>query len=683
MGDNLRDLICEKFLGGKLKDRPLNAVADMAANEVGRAEFQMHIHELFDPFMPADYHLLIPKFRWRAIVTTNFDLLIERTYENAPERRQNLVKTVKDADKLDTRVNKQTNPLAFYKLHGCIEFSNDLDIPLILGNDSYVHYDRKRTRLYNRFRDLGFEYPFIFAGYSISDPHIQRILFDLTDPSIGRPPFYLASPRIVDIEKRYWGQHRVVVVDTTFENFLRSIDQTIPDVATAIPIDVGGGELSIRQHYRIANATEPSSVAGYLSTDATHVHSALTAPYQNADQFYRGYDNGWSCILQKLDADRSFADSVLVDAVLLDEESRVTAELFMLKGPGGNGKTVSLKRIAWESGVTYNQLVLYLTSPAGLRIEPIAEIYRLTGKRIFLFVDRVALVRQELLELLRESKSKSIPMTIVGAERNNEWNIYCEQLEPFVRQEFPVRYLNEREIAGLLDLLEQHSALGLLKHRTPEERLFAFTKQAGRQLLVALHEATLGIPFEDIVFDEFRRIEPAAARSLYLDICALHQFGAPLRSGLISRVSGIRFEQFKTEFIQPLENLVRVSTDIHSRDIYYQSRHHHVAELVFNRVLPTPEEKFDHLVRMLTAINVDYSSDRETFSRLIRGRSLAAIFPNVDLGRLFYDHAQKAAPDDPFVFHQQAVFEMRHPGGELALAERAAARAFELKTPKP
>ena len=33
MGDDLRALICEKFLGGKLKDRPLNAVADMAANE--------------------------------------------------------------------------------------------------------------------------------------------------------------------------------------------------------------------------------------------------------------------------------------------------------------------------------------------------------------------------------------------------------------------------------------------------------------------------------------------------------------------------------------------------------------------------------------------------------------------------------------------------------------------------
>jgi hypothetical protein len=150
-------------------------------------------------------------------------------------------------------------------------------------------------------------------------------------------------------------------------------------------------------------------------------------------------------------------------------------------------------------------------------------------------------VRNELRDLLTTARAQSVPITVVGAERDNEWNIYCEQLEPFVRQEFPVRYLNEREIEDLIGLLERHNALGLLKDRAPEDRVYAFTHSAERQLLVALHEATLGIPFEEIVVDEFLRIEPAVARSLYLDICALHQFGAPVRAGLLSRASGIGF----------------------------------------------------------------------------------------------------------------------------------------------
>ncbi len=679
-GDLLRDLICDKFLGGKLKQRPLNAVADMAASEAGLAAFQLYIRDLFVPYMPADFHLLIPSFRWRAIATTNFDLVVERAYDHAPNKLQNLVKTVKDGDSFDIRLNKEINPVAFYKLHGCIDCYSDLDIPIILGNEQYTRYETNRTHFYDRFRDLGREYPVIFAGYSISDLHIQRILFDLTDPSIGRPPFYFISPDLTDVEVRYWAGHKVHVTDATFEDFLRTLDQTIPTTARAIPIELGGGGLSIRKHYRTANAKERPSLVSYLTSDATHIHSGLTAPRQNPETFYRGYDNGWGCILQNLDVRRAFSDSVLIDAVLLDEEDRQTTELFMLKGPGGNGKSVSLKRIAWEASVTYEKLALYPISPAGLRIDPLIEINHLTGKRIFLFVDRVALVRNELRELLQASRSQSVPLSIVGAERDNEWNIYCEHLEPFLRQEFPVRYLNEREIEGLLSLLERHNALGLLKNLTFEDRVRNFIEAAERQLLVALHEATLGVPFVDILVDEFLRIEPPVARNMYLDICALHQFDAPVRAGLISRATGIGFEQFKTEFVQPLENVVHVVNDAHNGDVYYRSRHQHVAEIVFNKMLSNPEDRFDLLARLLKAINVDYSSDRETFSRLIKGRGIADIFPNIDLGRLFYDCVQAAVPNDPFVFHQRSVFEMRHLNGSLEKAAAAAGHAFELNS---
>ena len=226
-GDHLRNLICDKFLGGELKQKSLTAVASMAASEVGLFAFQEYIHELFLPFEPADFHLSIPEFRWRAIATTNFDLIIEKTYENTQTPLQHLVKVVKDGDNFDKRLNKETDPVGFYKLHGCIESYNDSEIPLILGNEQYANHAKNRVRLYNRFRDLGHEYPIVFVGYSISDPHIQQILFDLTDPSIVRPPFYLISPGITDLEARYWMGNKIYTVRATFQDFLRSRLKTI------------------------------------------------------------------------------------------------------------------------------------------------------------------------------------------------------------------------------------------------------------------------------------------------------------------------------------------------------------------------------------------------------------------------------------------------------------------------
>lgn len=183
----LRDLICDKFLGGKLKKESLSFVASLATNEAGISEFQRYIRDLLLPFEPSDFHLLIPRFRWRAIVTTNLDLIVERAYDRTEKTLQNLVKTVKDGDNFDTRLNKETDPVGFFKLHGCIAHSTDSDIPFVLGNEQYASYKNNRTRFYNRFRDLGHEYPVIFAGYSISDPHIQELLFDLSDSKTSRP----------------------------------------------------------------------------------------------------------------------------------------------------------------------------------------------------------------------------------------------------------------------------------------------------------------------------------------------------------------------------------------------------------------------------------------------------------------------------------------------------------------
>ena len=82
-GGMLRDMICDQYLGGTLKDRPLTFISAMVANEVGLAAFQLFIRDTFLPFEPAPFHQLIPMFRWRAIATTNFDLIVERAYPTA------------------------------------------------------------------------------------------------------------------------------------------------------------------------------------------------------------------------------------------------------------------------------------------------------------------------------------------------------------------------------------------------------------------------------------------------------------------------------------------------------------------------------------------------------------------------------------------------------------------------
>jgi tetratricopeptide (TPR) repeat protein len=202
-----------------------------------------------------------------------------------------------------------------------------------------------------------------------------------------------------------------------------------------------------------------------------------------------------------------------------------------------------------------------------------------------------------------------------------------------------------------------------------QERLDAFVKRAERQLLVALHETTLGRPFEEIVLDEYKGISPEEARLLYLDVCALNRLGVAVRAALISRVGGIRFEEFKSRFFSPLEHVLMTRKDKYTGDMMYVARHQHVAELVFQQVLVDPEERFNVLLRLLKGLNLDYACDSSAFRQLIRGRIVTETFSQ-ELGRRFYDAAREVAAEDPYLLQQRAIFEMNHEGGSLELAKR-------------
>ena len=232
-------------------------------------------------------------------------------------------------------------------------------------------------------------------------------------------------------------------------------------------------------------------------------------------------------------------------------------------------------------------------------------------------------------------------------------------------------------------MLEKNHALFRLESLDPSERKDAFTERAGRQLLVALHEATLGKPFEDIIADEFEEVQPELARLMYLGICFLHQFDVPVRAGIISRIYGVNFTEFQERFFAPLETLVSARYDWRSRDYIYVTRHPHIAELVVQRFIPRSDSRLDKALEVINALNVDYDPDQKAFRHLTRGKVLADQFPDSAMVDALYAAASQQVGEDPYLLQQIAVYEMNRPNGNLAKAADHLARASALAPNNP
>jgi hypothetical protein len=95
-GQELSDLIAEKFLGDHYKGKNLSLVAELAISESSLFELQNFVYEVISPFRPSEYHLKIAQFPWNAIFTTNYDFIIEEVYRQNKKKVQQIYPVVRN-----------------------------------------------------------------------------------------------------------------------------------------------------------------------------------------------------------------------------------------------------------------------------------------------------------------------------------------------------------------------------------------------------------------------------------------------------------------------------------------------------------------------------------------------------------------------------------------------------------
>ena len=225
-GTQLSQMLSDRFLGSKYASEPLAFVAELAISESNLSAVQDFIREVFIDYKPADFHLLLPTFCWRGIVTTNYDLVVEQAYNSCKNKAQRIVSFVSNKDRVDDLL-KSRDDLPFLKIHGCITRTSDPDIPLILTPDQYITHRNGRSRLFDMAEGWGYEYPIVFIGHGLQDSDVRYMLLKLAKMESFRPRYYLIKPLASDEEVRLWESKRISVLNGGFKDFLMALDSEI------------------------------------------------------------------------------------------------------------------------------------------------------------------------------------------------------------------------------------------------------------------------------------------------------------------------------------------------------------------------------------------------------------------------------------------------------------------------
>ena len=172
----------------------------------------------------------LTRYPWKAIYTTNYDDFLERAYvqsQNSGLTNYSCSRITKISD-LEKRASPQAIPVI--KLHGCIQ--EGIGAQVISSSDyMQLYLDLNRQALLQRLSTDVMQYCIVFAGYSMNDAHIAKILYDANKAkSPLKVKGYLVSPKKdvtweADYEKMILDKFHLELIRCTFEDFLTELSR--------------------------------------------------------------------------------------------------------------------------------------------------------------------------------------------------------------------------------------------------------------------------------------------------------------------------------------------------------------------------------------------------------------------------------------------------------------------------
>jgi tetratricopeptide (TPR) repeat protein len=670
-GTQLAREMAEHFLGN-YQDWPLALTAAYAEALASRPEVEQFVRDRLKGLMPSEALLKLSEIPWKAIYTTNYDLLIEDAYAANGARVRQVHPIYADRDRLRDLTR---NEIPLYKVHGCISrIGTDSGRLVLTGEDNALAREMRR-RLFVRLGEDMSEYTVLYIGYGRQDPQFEQLLGEVFSALGGTnnvPRSFALEPEFQDFERMLWESKNIALIDAKAEEYIPWLQRETSALSTERERRV----LSLPGI--LPDGASPSEeTVELVRKNFELVREELGKGASEFESFFKGNRPTWGQIGAGCDSKREIADEITLE--LIRQREMTGPQLVLINAEAGAGKTTLLRRVAADLTVVWDLPVLNLRELGSLEFEVIDSLARLMDQRLYVCVDEAHDRVREMSGIVTRARRGAISVTFICSARANEWAERANQFPLPPVTTFDLEYLTEAEIDDLLLKLDEFDALGVLAALSPPQRRAELRGPAERQLLVALREATEGTSFDRIIQNEFDSIPSREAQDAYLFICAVYQARVPLRAGVLRRLTDIPFEEFDDRLLAPTQRIIVEESENGSTS--YRARHRVIAQIVVDYKLPAAADRLAVLKRILSLLDIGYEEDLQAYRRISHNRELVEYLGTYDLKIQFYQACREVDPRDAIVAQHWAILAMDN--GRFGLAESLLTEAQRLAPRDP
>lgn len=655
-----RELITHFNLGSDSDD--LAKISQLVEIRKGRTELETFLKKRLANLEPDESLRWLFTQRWKAIYTTNYDSSIIRGYEIVTEPKQNPVPFHLTSS---VRTYDERFEVPVYYLHGMLYGTENPKI--IVTESDYSVFREHRKMLFELLKKDFVTSNILYVGYSNRDGNWKLIYDEIAAeyyPS-KMPRSYRIDPFADPTDVEILKSKNIETLSCQYEDFRIAADEALKDVKDTMPDRLEALKKNVPPQLLEAFEKNPAPIVRLLSS-WTYVDLVPFHETPNLREFLVGDRPNWGLVAARNFFERDIEEEVYDELIdyATSESSKVHSAIVL--APAGYGVTTLLMSVASRLIKERAGHVFFLKPGMHLLEGDVEFIATNFDGKVFIVIDNAADSIDSLSSSFTILKDRKKSVMFLMGERTNEWRQGLGRIYP---KEFAIEPLSDPEINRLLDFLTENGSLHSLDH-LPRERQFSTIKVLhGKELLVAMREATEGRSFDAIIEDEYRGISDGTCRNAYLVVSAFYLHGAYLRTPLLAELLNVSLEELHTDILPKIEGVVNVECINESRGLYAaRCRHRVIASIVWERCTASGEK--ERIVQDgLSHLNLNYKHDCMAFESIVRDDRTVDSISSLDGKIRFFDTACKKDPQSPYIRQHYARMLSREDKSELALMQ--------------
>lgn len=645
----------EDYLGYSLNENSITKFVDILSADpaFNRNHFDSEVEKMLQKYELTDAHKTMASIRWREIITTNFDLLVEQAFDEIKNTSKNVYELKPIGNRKEYNYRPSADEIKYIKLNGCI--SDKGKYPLAFSTEDFKSLNGYYKDVLNNLRNLSDNISLISVGYSFSDEFGKELLQKFDSYNYRDKKWIInVDPYPNEKALNYYSAQRIRIVKCSFIDFFKKYAYWEENIQTNTRKKI---VITTSKNSQIAI---PQRLSDKLSTCLKQLNENVSEKFVKDISYYQGEEPNYHIILRNVDVIKTheidYAQGIINK--VLNENHTTILPTFFITGGFGIGKSTFTLRLIHELSKNndLNLVAFEITDFLNIKKDYLVELFSICpAKNIILYCDEVEVEStfKLLIDLRRE----------LSIEQFNDFNLFF--LVP-IRENILEKYKNTRDIKKsyeiklsgklndheIVDLLGKLKNVGIVNYRDIPERDRILNnikiKYNHDSFITLLSIVSNGNHVNDLI-GAYNQLSPDAQKA-FLYTALLHRFKLHMPASILKQLIGSDWTDFTNNVIKVegkgiliQENLNSIGTD---PDMYFRTKHPIIADELINKIIPNKDKQYRDYERIVNVIEVG-TRNSYLLVNLLKAFSRNNAYSKSKIDKL-YDLGHSKLSDDPY-----------------------------------